>query len=207
MINKTSLSLFEYWNNVRGDRIAPNRFEIEPSNISGLLPETILLERRDSRNFSFRLAGTTICEQFGTELRGKNFLDGFSDIDQSLLEDDFAAISLRGGVGLIHIDAMGRSGKAIRFEVVIMPLTHTRGTLNRCLGSISALSLPDWVGEEALHQKVLLRHEIIWPDGKPRSRTTDMHRQAPFLPHVRNARIVRQDRRQFRVYDGGLADK
>ena len=29
-------------------------------------------------------------------------------------------------------------------------------------------------------------------------------RQAPFLPHIRKARIVRSDRRQFRVYDGGL---
>lgn len=207
MYNKTSQSLFSYWNSVRGDRVAPNRFEIEPSVISEHLPETFLLERVDSRTFSFRLAGTKICDQFGSELRATNFLDGFSDVDRNLLEDDFAAITLRGGVGLFHIDAVGRSGAAARFEMLVMPLTHTRGTLNRCLGSISAISVPDTIGEEVLHDKTLLHHEIIWADGRPRNIISDIHRQVPFLPHVRTARIVRQDRRQFRVYDGGLADK
>lgn len=31
-----------------------------------------------------------------------------------------------------------------------------------------------------------------------------LERQAPFLPQIRKSRIVRSDRRQFRVYDGGL---
>ena len=207
MHNKTSQTIYTYWNTVRGDRIAPNRFEIEPSRIPDVLPETFLLERGDSRTFLFRLAGTRICEQFGTELRGKNFLDGYSDEDQNQLEDDFAAISQRGGVGLFHIDAIGRSGKAARFEILAMPLTHTRGTLDRCLGAISAIALPDTIGEEALHKKQLVRREIIWPDGRPRSLSQTIQKQVPFLPHVRNARIVRQDRRQFRVYDGGLSDK
>jgi hypothetical protein len=34
----------------------------------------------------------------------------------------------------------------------------------------------------------------------------DSQRQAPFKPHIRKSRIVRSDRRQFRVYDGGLND-
>ena len=29
--------------------------------------------------------------------------------------------------------------------------------------------------------------------------------QSPFQAHIRNARIVRSERRQFRVYDGGLS--
>lgn len=206
MHNKTSQALFNYWNGVRGDRVAPNRFEIEPARIAEHLPETFLLERGDSRTFRFRLAGTRICDQLGTELRGKNFMDGFSDADQNQLDDDFAAISERGGVGLFHIDAIGRSGRAARFEIVVLPLTHTRGSIDRCLGAISGIALPDSIGEEALHKKALVRRDIIWPDGHPRSLMTNIQRQVPFMPHVRNARIVRQDRRQFRVYDGGLAN-
>ena len=47
---------------------------------------------------------------------------------------------------------------------------------------------------------------IVWPDGEPDGRPLGdmLHRQVPFLPHVRKARIVRSERRQFRVYDGGL---
>jgi hypothetical protein len=32
-----------------------------------------------------------------------------------------------------------------------------------------------------------------------------MEHQAPFLPSIRQAKIVRSQRRQFRVYEGGLS--
>ena len=79
MKQKTSQILFAYWNEVRGSRVAPRRFEIEPSRISEILPETFILERLDRETYRFRLAGTRICEEFGQELRGTNFLDGWLD--------------------------------------------------------------------------------------------------------------------------------
>ena len=57
---------------------------------------------------------------------------------------------------------------------------------------------------ERLKLKRLVAHELIWPDGRPHSVVDKVDRQVPFLPHIRTARIVRADRRQFRVYDGGL---
>ncbi len=207
MHTKTSQALYSYWNAVRGGRIAPNRFDIQPAEISELLPETFLLERVNSQEFLFRLAGTRICDQFGTELRGTNFLEGFSDDDLNTLEQDFATITTQGAVANFSIEAFGRSGRAARFEVVVMPLTHTRGMMNRCLGAISAIALQDNAGEEALYRRSLLERKLLWPDGKPQTFKNCIDRQTPFLPHIRKARIVRQDRRQFRVYDGGLSSK
>ena len=34
------------------------------------------------RTYQYRLAGTRLCELFGSELRGRNFLDGWSDGDR-----------------------------------------------------------------------------------------------------------------------------
>ena len=45
--------------------------------------------------------------------------------------------------------------------------------------------------------------EPIWPQGHP-DPDKFADRQAPLHPLVRKARIVRQGRRQFRVYEGGL---
>ena len=77
MRSKTSQILFNYWNDVRQNRLAPKRFEIEPSRIAPILSETFILERLDWDSYRFRLAGTRICDEFGVEFRGTDFLDGW----------------------------------------------------------------------------------------------------------------------------------
>ncbi len=74
MKQHTSQSLFQYWNDVRRNRLAPQRFDIEPSRISHILSETFILERGERDDFLFRLAGTRVCDQLGTELRGQDFM-------------------------------------------------------------------------------------------------------------------------------------
>ena len=63
MKQSTIQVLFGYWNEVRGERLAPRRFEIEPARIATILPETFILERLDSETFPYRLAGTKICDR------------------------------------------------------------------------------------------------------------------------------------------------
>mgnify|MGYP002386686614 CR=1 FL=1 len=74
MKHKTSQSLYGYWNEVRRGRLAPRRFDIEPSRISQILPATFILERVESERYLFRLAGTRLCEIFAREFRGTNFV-------------------------------------------------------------------------------------------------------------------------------------
>src|SRR5690606_24764284 len=81
MKNDTSRVLFHYWNAIRGTRRAPRRFEIEPARISRILPEAFILEQRDVDTYRFRIAGTRLCELFGMELRGHNFLELWEDGD------------------------------------------------------------------------------------------------------------------------------
>ncbi len=104
MKHKTSSALFGYWDSVRGHRMAPQRFEIDPSKISALLPYTFILERRDAETFSFRLAGTRMCDIFGHELRGTNFLDGWETIDRLPLLRQFSSLTRQGTVGIVYIE-------------------------------------------------------------------------------------------------------
>ena len=204
MKQKNSQTLYTYWNEVRRDRLAPRRFEIEPSQIGAILPNTFILERSDSATFRFRLAGTAICEAFGQEFRDTNFLEGWADDDRVSLERQLAVVTQQGGVAVIDIEAFARTGQSAIFETILLPLVHTRDTVDRVLGAMTPQTVPDWMGHEVLSARKVLRSEIIWPNGRPQSVLDASHRQAPFLPHVRKARIVRSERRQFRVYDGGL---
>lgn len=213
MKHKTTQTLYSYWNEVRKDRMAPRRFEIEPSQIGPILPNTFILERTDSHTYRFRLAGTAICDAFGQEFRDTNFLDGWDDDDTITLERLLGVVTSQGGVGVLDIEAAPSASKEARepdrgsaaFEVLLLPLVHTRDTVDRVVGAITPIRAPSWLGHEVLTQRRLLRSELVWPNGRPQSVIDALHRQAPFLPHVRKARIVRSDRRQFRVYDGGLS--
>jgi len=213
MKHKITQTLYSYWNEVRKDRLAPRRFEIEPSQIGTILPNTFILERTDSHTYRFRLAGTAICDAYGQEFRDTNFLDGWSDDDAITLERLLGVVTNQGGVGILDIEASPTTGDKAQsnvrdsatFELVLLPLVHTRDTVDRILGSMTPLNPPAWLGQHVLTQKHLLRSELVWPNGRPQSILDALHRQAPFLPHVRKARIVRSQRRQFRVYDGGLS--
>jgi hypothetical protein len=205
MREAVSQSLFTYWNGLRRDRLAPKRFEIEPSCIAGYLPDTFILERVDPRTARFRLAGTRISEAFGAEFRGTNLFELFDELDAALLQRQIEAITSQGAVGLFMISADNGSGLSTTFEVLLLPLTHTRDTVDRFLGSIAPVEKPNWLGTVPLTHRKILSHSLVWPEGRPHAVIESMHRQTPFLPSVRQGKLVRSHRQQFRVYEGGLS--
>jgi hypothetical protein len=207
MKQRTSQILYAYWNEVRGERLAPHRFEIEPARIVSILPETFILERVDCTTYRFRLAGTRICEQFGFEFRGTNFLDLWSNGDRNALERHLATITDHGAVGVFHFEASPGDRRSVSFELVLLPLIHTGSACDRLLGSLSSIESPLWLGTERLQARRMVGHQLTWPDGRHRPQVETTQRQTPFLPQIRGARFVKVDRRHFRVYDGGLADR
>ena len=204
MKEPTSRQLYAYWNDIRGDRLAPRRFEVEPSRIAALLPDTFILESIDAATARFRLAGTRICEAFVNEFRGLNVFELFGPEDRVALKRTFAPIAGQGAVGLIAIEGRTETGKLAGFEMLVVPLIHTEDTIDRYLGSMTPVSPPAWLGHEPIVSIRLVSSELIWPEGRPKAVADAMKRQSLFMPHIRNARIVKSDRRQFRVYDGGL---
>lgn len=207
MKHRTSQLLFQYWNDVRGQRLAPERFDIEPARIAAILPETCILERDEAGSCQFRLAGTRICDNWGRELRGAGLHDLMLPSDRPVLEEMLASITTQGAVGLLELSAATRDGRAVLFEVLILPLLHTNGAVTRYLGAISPFDAPYWLGMEKLAAGPLGEHALVWPDGRPHALLERNNRQAPFLPIMTAARIVRVDRRQFRVFEGGRASE
>ena len=86
MKNEATIDLFSYWNRLRGQRPAPTRTEIEPSDIRQHLADTFILER-DARGESvFRLAGTRVCATYGRELKNFSFSSLFGPHDLTLVQ-------------------------------------------------------------------------------------------------------------------------
>jgi hypothetical protein len=209
MKQKSNQILFHYWNGVRGERLAPRRFEIEPARIAAVLPEAFILERLDADTYAYRLAGTRICEQFAMEFRGLNFLDDWDVDDRASLATHLAATSSKGGVLVVEFAARPRDHSIgeMTFEMTLLPLVHTSTTVSRFLGAITAFETPTWAGSEALVTRRLTAQTVIWPDGRPHALVDSHREQTPFVASMAGARLVKVDRRTFRVFDGGLSDE
>jgi hypothetical protein len=206
MKQRTLFTLYSYWNEVRAGRLAPRRLEIEPSRIAGILAETFMLERIDQATYPYRLAGTRLCEVLGMELRGTNFLDGWSDQDRPVLERLLASVCDQGAVVTLTADSGIDARHRVELETILLPLLHAGTTVGRIIGATSAASTPHWLhGDVALTHR-LVRHELIWPDGRPHSVIERSGKQAPFLAEPANTRTANALRRQFRVLDGGRSD-
>jgi len=212
MNHETSKRLFNYWNTIRGERIAPRRFDVEPGRLGNILPDTFILERNASGAFVYRLAGTRLCEGMGTDLKGRDFLEAVNAADRATLEPQLGAVVAKGAVLLQVLEIETSCGGLGLVEVLLLPLTHSREAIERFLGCIVWLDAPPPLREHSIVAKRLKSHKLIWPAGgpidppeKPAYRPVEAGHQAPFPAHIRHSRIVRQERRQFRVYDGGLS--
>ena len=205
MKHKTTEKLYQYWNHVRGKRSAPNRVEIEPSKIAGILPATFILERHSAEVYRFRLAGTRMCEIFGNELRGTDFLEGWPSDDRLLLIRNLSILTNQAATALIRFQATARDEQAIEFELLLLPLFHTQEKIDRILGCCSPFDGPGWLGDKPLLSKRLVANELVWPSLNAQTSMPNMPVDSPLNPSNGNARIVRFAQRQFVVHEGGLS--
>ncbi len=161
--------IFQYWDQLRGARSAPERGEIEPGAVRHALLDTFILENQRDR-LSIRLAGTRLCALFGGELRERDFA--------SLWPDPATRIELLRMIDAVMDESAGAiSGLTMRtpqgsvadFELLMLPLRHGGKTHARLLGALSPISPPVWLGVEPIAAAEIRSMRIIWPSGIPRS--------------------------------------
>jgi len=162
-----------------------------------------MLEREGPSVYRYRLAGTRLCEVFGTELRGTDLLAGWGAHDRAVLAGHLSATCEQGAVTLITLEA-GEGARRVQMEAILLPLMHPEGAIGRVIGAMSPLSSPHWLGHEPLNEKRLVSHDLVWPDGRPHSLIKRSGRQAPFASGAGPA-APKEHWRNFRVLEGGRA--
>ncbi|MBV8440590.1 MAG: PAS domain-containing protein, partial [Hyphomicrobiales bacterium] len=138
--------LYAYWNGLRGARAAPERNDIDPGAIRGVLPDTFVLDFDERGGFPFRIAGSRANALFLRELRGVSFLELWRDADRP----DLSAIlhCVAGEVRPVLIGAKGGplGLGSVDIEVILLPLRHHGLVRARVLGALAATATPDWMG-------------------------------------------------------------
>lgn len=158
-----SITLFQYWNRLRDGRPAPKRSEVEPADIKSLLADTFILERDTRGQAVFRLAGTRLCACYGRELKGFSFPSLWREKDQRLVSRLIHGVFDQKSVVLIAFEGFSRNGRTNKFELLALPLDG--GVENpRCLGVISAVEKPFWLGADPITDALIDSIRVIDPE-------------------------------------------
>jgi hypothetical protein len=161
-----SIALFQYWNRLRAGRPAPKRTEIEPADIKALLSDTFILERDTRGEAVFRLAGTRICSTYGRELKGFSFPSLWRAKDQRLITRLARSVFEDDNVIVVAFDGISRNGRSNSFEMIALPLDG--GVDNpRCVGAISAVQRPFWLGADPIVEAAVESMRVVDPDREP----------------------------------------
>ena len=111
----------------------------------------------------FRLAGTRLCACYGRELKGFSFPSLWREKDQRLVSRLIHGVFDQKSVVLITFEGFSRNGRSNRFELLALPLDG--GVENpRCLGVISAVEKPFWLGADPITDALIDSIRVIDPE-------------------------------------------
>jgi hypothetical protein len=227
---KTSANrdLFAYWNRRRGNRMAPERGDIEPDAIRHVLGDSFFLAAGTAVNFPFRLAGTRLCALFGRELKSDSFINLWSANDQDMVRR-LVTVVIEEKVGVVA-QAIGQTIKgsplAVNLELLLLPLTQRSPLDARVLGTIVPVTVPFWLGARFIGPLELGAMRHIGPTVEQPSQIAAsvpapplMSAPAPLLPPTPTSTLrrklptpaapvsrIRAGRPQLVVYEGGRRD-
>lgn len=204
-----SVTLFQYWNRLRGNRPAPRRTEVEPAEIKSLLADTFILEKDARGEAVFRLAGTRLCATFGKELKGLSFASLWAGRDQTVVGKLARSVFDMKSVVVLAFDGKNKAGDKASFELLLLPLEGGMES-PRAMGSLLACEKAFWLGAEALVDCEVTSLRLIDADREPvLLKNRPAVEVPPLVPERRSitdSLIEPGQGRRFRhlvVFDGG----
>ena len=146
MKHAASRELYDYWEKKRGTRSAPERAEIEPGAIRGVLRDAFILGLDRSAGHPVRLAGTRVCALFGREIKGESFLALWAEASRSVVGSLLTILADECTGTVAGVTAQNAIGEPIDLELLLLPLDTRRPSFARTIGVLAPLKIPQWLG-------------------------------------------------------------
>ena len=162
MKHPSSQEFFAYWDGKRGDARAPDRSEIEPSALRGLLGDIFMLAYDFAAGYPFRVAGTRVCALFGRDMKERSFSALFDRESRREIEEIVAVVGDEMLPAIAGLTAKSARGATTHLELLLLPFSaraHTPISLTGLLapfethhgaldgpldGPLGELSLASW---------------------------------------------------------------
>ena len=146
MKHAASRELFAYWDEKRGTRAAPERSEIEPGAIRGVLSDAFILALDRAAGHPVRLAGTRVCALFDREIKGEPFLNLWTAASRAIVGSLLTILADECTGTVAGVTAENTDSEPIDLELLLLPLGARRPSFARAIGVLAPLKIPPWLG-------------------------------------------------------------
>jgi hypothetical protein len=188
MKHAASCELYAYWQEKRGTRPAPERTEIEPGAIRGVLADAFILALDRGAGYPIRLAGTRMCALFGREIKGESFLDLWASNNRPIMEGLLSILSDECTGTVAGATGQNEHGEPVELELLLLPLSIRRPIFARAIGVLAPLKIPPWLGASRIGPVTIGGRRHVGAALEKR-----------LMPRF----MAPRGRRGFLVYDGG----
>ena len=134
--------LYDYWNEQRGLRAAPENARIEPGAIRHVLADTFTLDVDLHAGHRFHFVGTRVDAAFGRELKTQSFVNLWRTEYRDLVRNILTVVTNESLGVVASASAKSSEGIPLEFELLILPLKQRGRTDNRVIGALAPRSMP-----------------------------------------------------------------
>ena len=196
MKHRNSHLLVGYWSRLRRGRDVPDQTDIDPRAIKRMLSYVFIIDAADPARPVYRLAGTSVCERYGAELRGTNFFTHWEAQSRGALALLLKqALETRQPVCLSSVAATADCAM-VEIETVLAPVGFGEGAPTRFVGLMQITSDPtQLIGrpiafERLVGSKIVRENEPLStydppPPPPPPPSIRPTLRSHPRAPHLR----------------------
>jgi hypothetical protein len=159
MKHPSSREFFAYWDKKRGAARAPDRADIDPAAVRGLLGDIFVLSCEPNLGFPFRVAGTRVCALAGTDLKDSSFTALFNEASRREIEEITTIVADETLGAIAGVTAAREDGSKAHLELLLLPFNarpHTPVSVTGVLapfddecGALGRFTLTSW---RYLHQ-------------------------------------------------------
>jgi hypothetical protein len=154
MKHPSNRDLFAYWNDRRGFARAPDRSEIEPGAVRGLLGDIFVLSYDADGGFPFRMAGTRLCALLGGDVKDRSFLAQFAQPSRREIGEIVTVVCEETLPAIAGVTASAPDGSIARLELLLLPfntrahepisLTGLLAPFGETNGALGPLEIVSW---------------------------------------------------------------
>ncbi|MSU90203.1 PAS domain-containing protein [Rhodobacteraceae bacterium 2CG4] len=131
-----------YWEDLRADRIAPYRSELDPRRFEDVLEHMFILEQLGPDQIRVRLGGLALCEMMGMEVRGMPPEALIDSPHREAFRSHITAVLSAPAVLELDLLAADAQGRPMRGQMLLLPLRSDFGEVTRILGCAVTERIP-----------------------------------------------------------------
>lgn len=126
-----------YWEALRGNRLMPNRAEIDPRGIEQALEYSFIVERIAPGIARLRIAGSHLSDLMGMEVRGMPLTSFITPASRRQLSDILEEVFETPATCSLQLHSEQGAGlPPLEARMVLMPLKSDLGDVSRILGAL-----------------------------------------------------------------------